>query len=267
MSKSTTKHEPVPIWLVSLTLIATAGAGALWWLFRRPVRYLTTEDLPPTVANDIEVVRKLNEQERNTVKTAFLSGDDFKWLVAGKDYKTNLNEKQHREAVFGFIEYFIAFCERYGHILVCRDMDGILLGAVGFIPPYKNERMYILHFYRTVIPLGKPAAINMCEGPAARCKAFSRVTEEHKELMNGIPHWYILVIGVSPEAQGKGVGRKLIEAAIAIAGDMPMYLDCHNGNVPFYEKLGFSAGKRYDIIPEKIEDTSSFQMNGMIRGM
>ena len=36
----------------------------------------------------------------------------------------------------------IAFSERYGHVLVCRDKDGTFLGAVGLIPPFIRDLLY-----------------------------------------------------------------------------------------------------------------------------
>lgn len=55
-------------------------------------------------------------------------------------------------------------------------------------------------------------------------------------------HWYVLLVGVSPEAQGSGRGRALLQPTLdraAVAGQ-PCYLEtAQPGNVPFYEHLGF----------------------------
>jgi ribosomal protein S18 acetylase RimI-like enzyme len=54
--------------------------------------------------------------------------------------------------------------------------------------------------------------------------------------------WYLQVIGVSPEAQGLGVGKKLMEPAIDLADreQVPCYLETSNPEaVPFYERVGF----------------------------
>jgi ribosomal protein S18 acetylase RimI-like enzyme len=54
--------------------------------------------------------------------------------------------------------------------------------------------------------------------------------------------WYLQVIGVSPEAQGLGVGKKLLEPAIDLADreQVPCYLETSNPEaVPFYERAGF----------------------------
>ena len=73
------------------------------------------------VDDGIQVVSQLSQEERTAVKTAFLSGDDFAWMVGGKHFKTNLDEKQHVEATFYMLECVLTFAERFGHILVSRD--------------------------------------------------------------------------------------------------------------------------------------------------
>jgi len=264
MSDSQRKHEHIPVWAIASAVTLVAGSG-LWWLFRRPCKYLTNEDLPPTVSDSIEVVRELNEDERLAIKTPFLDGDDMRWLAAGKDYKNKVDEEQLRSVTFSLGDYFLSFVHRYGHILVCRDKYGIFLGGVGMIPPYKSHTFFNLHFYRSVIPLGMPPAMRTDKNIAARFRGFSQVQAVHKELMKDIPHWYVQVVSVLPNAQGKGVGRKLVEAAIAIAGDTPMFLECHDNNVAFYEKFGFTVGKRYDVVPKGSDDTTPFPMNSMVR--
>jgi ribosomal protein S18 acetylase RimI-like enzyme len=74
------------------------------------------------------------------------------------------------------------------------------------------------------------------------------------------PVWYLSILGISPEAQGKGLGRQLIEPTLADAdaGDMCCYLETFNArNVGFYERLGFeqaashvepTTGARYSIM-------------------
>lgn len=55
-------------------------------------------------------------------------------------------------------------------------------------------------------------------------------------------HWYTMVLGVAPEAQGRGLGRALMEPifAEADAAGVPCYLETTApGNVSFYQRLGF----------------------------
>jgi GNAT superfamily N-acetyltransferase len=58
------------------------------------------------------------------------------------------------------------------------------------------------------------------------------------------PHWYLWVIGIEPEQQGRGLGSSLVEPMIARAETegMPCYLETHKErNVAFYEKHGYNV--------------------------
>jgi ribosomal protein S18 acetylase RimI-like enzyme len=56
-------------------------------------------------------------------------------------------------------------------------------------------------------------------------------------------HWYVMVVGVAPEAQGTGIGQALLRPMIdrADAAGQPCYLEtAQPTNIAFYEKLGFN---------------------------
>jgi len=61
------------------------------------------------------------------------------------------------------------------------------------------------------------------------------------------PLWYLQVIGVSPEAQGLGVGTRLLEPALGLADRerVPCYLETSNPEaIPFYLRAGFQIGRQ-----------------------
>jgi ribosomal protein S18 acetylase RimI-like enzyme len=61
--------------------------------------------------------------------------------------------------------------------------------------------------------------------------ASTTLMDEHDQLMHNTPHLYVAMLRVSDTAQGKGIDRKALEIAIEVAGDMAIYLECHNEKV------------------------------------
>lgn len=54
--------------------------------------------------------------------------------------------------------------------------------------------------------------------------------------------WYLSILGVSPRAQGRGLGRRLLEPTLneADRADADCYLETFSiRSIPFYERLGF----------------------------
>lgn len=65
----------------------------------------------------------------------------------------------------------------------------------------------------------------------------------HLEDVKG-DHWYIFILGVDAQHQGKGLGAKLLAPVFADADEkgLPCYLEtAQASNVRFYEKVGFKV--------------------------
>lgn len=59
-----------------------------------------------------------------------------------------------------------------------------------------------------------------------------------------MPHYYLFAPGVSPQAQGRGVGGKLVEGMLDRIDDerMPAYLETQKEqNVRLYRRFGFEV--------------------------
>lgn len=58
------------------------------------------------------------------------------------------------------------------------------------------------------------------------------------------PHWYLMIVGVDPDLQGRGLGSALIAEGLAPADDQQRvaYLETSDPrNVPFYRRFGFEV--------------------------
>jgi GNAT superfamily N-acetyltransferase len=80
-----------------------------------------------------------------------------------------------------------------------------------------------------------------------RFNAFTKALGgNHPVVMVTQDHWHIGNVGVAKTAQGKGVGSNLMKTALSVIKDHDtttgkarrVYLECHDGNVPFYNKMG-----------------------------
>jgi ribosomal protein S18 acetylase RimI-like enzyme len=63
-------------------------------------------------------------------------------------------------------------------------------------------------------------------------------------------HWYLMVLGVDPERQGRGLGGKVIQPVLARADSqrLPCYLETAKEiNLSFYRKHGFEVVAQFDL--------------------
>ena len=126
---------------------------------------------------------------------------------------------------------------RYGLLFgVVLTTEGTPLGASVWLPPGEWE----------VTPeRAEEAGLNdlprvIGEEAAERFfSALGGVETYHREIPS---HWYLMVVGVSPDGRGQGLGRALIQPIMdrADAAGMPCYLEtAQPDNVALYKHLGF----------------------------
>lgn len=52
--------------------------------------------------------------------------------------------------------------------------------------------------------------------------------------------WYVEVIAVNPDRQGRGLGSRMMQAVLEVIQSEPVFLECTDkSNIGFYEKFGF----------------------------
>ena len=99
-------------------------------------------------------------------------------------------------------------------------------------------------------------------GPLMRISEFSKLWK----LMHWKgPHWYVYILGVTPEHQRKGVGRMLMRDLIARAEarGIPLYLETQTeSNVPFYRSLGFEVTEHHRPFAEGPGTWGMFRRQG-----
>lgn len=241
---------------------------------RRVLPWLSDADLRRAgVEPAIRVVRRLPNSGREQVRAAFFGSRDFRWVAVGGDgLQASIDEegsddsRKVKETVDFMIEAMHRFSDRYCHTLVCSSTDGKFLGSMTLAPVKSvgGVRQGI-QFVLALLPMlcsRRPANMKV-KAVQQRMDAFGVTEEKHKEIMKGQEHMYVVQVGVAPAAQRQGVGRRLLAAAVQLANGKPLFLECHDGNVPFYEAHGY-VRHPYVVTPSD-KALTSIPYNGMVR--
>ncbi|HEX8250077.1 MAG TPA: GNAT family N-acetyltransferase [Pyrinomonadaceae bacterium] len=123
----------------------------------------------------------------------------------------------------------------FGEVLTTK---GYPLGAAVWLPP---ETWEVTPERATAAGLDDLPNV-LGEDAAGRFFTALGATEPYHKQDVPPSHWYLMVVGVSPEARGRGLGRALLEPIMkrADASGLPCYLEtAQPDNVAYYEHLGF----------------------------
>lgn len=141
---------------------------------------------------------------------------------------------KRRRSLPSFFRVVLRYCLRYGTVYTTETLDGVAC----CLPPGQTNPS-IPRLLRVILG-GAPWLPGPLELP--RTLHATRYTDEtHASAVREL-HWYLWVLGVGPENQGRGTGGRLLETVIqqARAQGVPCYLETENPrNVPFYQKHGF----------------------------
>ena len=80
-------------------------------------------------------------------------------------------------------------------------------------------------------------------------KVFQIVDKDRKTWMKGKDYVYLIELGIHPDHQRQGHGYNLVKTMLdALPSNIPVYLETESeGNVKFYEKLGFNVVKKITV--------------------
>jgi len=169
----------------------------------------------------------------NVLDDAF--SDDSLWKEVFKD------EEKNRMLT----EILVRFCMKYGSVVsTSENMEGVMA-----LTPHDKD----MTTWR-IIRCGAIFLSMRIAREAKLMQVLTKAVADAKKSLNLGPHIHLLIMGVSPESQGKGFGGQLLRALIeeAEGQELLIYLETQKeANVSLYERFGFSVEKRV-ALPEPL---------------
>ena len=137
------------------------------------------------------------------------------------------------------------FLEGASQVFTLDAPDGSCAAVLGAFAPGEYPPSF-LHFLSAAPMLIRTAAgLLITDGFGLLGKLWSIYCDAEK-IRPKEPHWYIVVIGVDPEHQGKNYGGRLLNGILLKADEqrVPVYLECSNPkSLDFYARHGFSVNQ------------------------
>ncbi len=167
------------------------------------------------------------EKGTTTLARAFSSDPMFTWMFPHPDRRSR--------SLVRFLRVPLEYGLKYGSVTRSNGAKAVAIWA----PP--ERPMSTTGLVRTGF-LAVPFQIGF--GPFVKFVGANSVMEKiHKKYMPE-PHWYLLIVGVDPELQGKGHGGALVAEGLERADGVnaPCYLETsEERNLAFYERQGFKV--------------------------
>ena len=165
------------------------------------------------------------DRATTTLARAFSADPMFMWIFPDPGQRAQSLRRLNRVA----LEYGI----RYGHVTGANDG----LAAAIWIPP--GRTVTVGGMVRSGM-IGMPFRVGL--RPFVKFMGANATMEQiHKKYVPE-PHWYLLIVGVDPDLQGRGLGTALVKEGLARAdqANCPCYLETSEArNLAFYERQGF----------------------------
>ncbi|MBM3146581.1 MAG: GNAT family N-acetyltransferase [Actinobacteria bacterium] len=150
-------------------------------------------------------------------------------------------ESEVTERRCALFETPVRYCRRYGRVLATSSG---LEGVVAWVP---GERA-TMTFWRLLRSGALLSGMRMGTVMARKTMTvFGPLEADRRDAMKGRRFIHVQVLGVQPESQGRGLGGRLVRAAIreSEASGLALYLETETeANVEMYRRFGFHVVKR-----------------------
>lgn len=164
-------------------------------------------------------------------------------LTASFDDNKSVNyivkqDSKRKQRIRLLMEYSFDVCFHFGKIFLSGDTKACAL----ILLPDKKKITFRSAWSDIKLIFG-------CIGISNVSKAMNREAKI-KALQPKEPIYYLWFIGVSPEAQGKGIGSKLLKEVISDSGFEKRIICLETSttkNIPWYQKFGFTTYNKLNL--------------------
>lgn len=139
-----------------------------------------------------------------------------------------------------FFDICIRYARSQGEIYTTPETQGASL----WLAPGMNNLSLGGALKAGLLPSVLKGAASLGPGGFRRLINVGDYTEEAHHRLVPVPHWYLMILGVDPEQQGKGIGAALMRPVLAKAdaAGLPCYLETmKEKNLAIYQKYGFKV--------------------------
>jgi ribosomal protein S18 acetylase RimI-like enzyme len=153
-----------------------------------------------------------------------------------------VDERRRAPAVTHLYGAFLYDCFRWGEVYVTPEVDGVC----GWLPPARSMPT----FWRQVRSGMLQVPFRFGLRGFRRLIAYDEVAQKLHHDFAPMPHWYLQIIAVDPERQGRGIGSALMQPMLARIDDARLHcwLDTHREqNVRLYERHGFEVARLAEV--------------------
>ncbi|MCI0712983.1 MAG: GNAT family N-acetyltransferase [Chloroflexi bacterium] len=167
------------------------------------------------------------ESVGHVLADAFQGEPNFTYMLSDDEKRRNV------------LPWFLTVAVKAGHIYGEVYTTPDLQGAAGWLSPGKE--LGLTEMLRTGL-IKMPFMFGW--SAFMRSMRLNSQLEKIQQNMVGDRRWYLMVLGVAPSAQGKGLGGALMQPVLerADAAGIPCYLETFSErNVSFYQKHGFTV--------------------------
>ena len=161
---------------------------------------------------------------------AFADDVLYSWVCPDRDYRLRALRRHFRASV--------RYCLARGEVYTTPDLSGVAL----WLPPC-NLVLDVLAFFRSGCGL---LWSELALEPESRRRMLAMVRHDTAiaRRVAREPYWYLALLGVAPELQGRGIGGALLEPRLRACDQdgLPCYLETETrDNIRFYERRGFTV--------------------------